>query len=74
MQRKLMENLISKTEAIELFKVSESTFDELVKKENINRIRVRRCTYFDRDSIIRLASELEHRRQIRVTTWNNGQT
>ena len=44
------------------------------EKENINRKRVRRCTYFDRDSIIRLASELEHRRQIRVTTWNNGQT
>ena len=69
-----MDNLISKTEAIELFKTSKSWFEDYVKKHNINKIRKNKCTYFERDTIIQLASELEHRRQIRVTNWKNGQT
>ena len=70
----LMENLISKTEAIELFKISKSSFDDYIKKNNINKIRKNKCTYFERDTIIQIASELEHRRQIRITTWKNGET
>lgn len=69
-----MENLISKTEAIELFKISKSSFDDYIKKNNINKIRKNKCTYFERDTIIQIASELEHRRQIRITTWKNGET
>ena len=69
-----MENLITKTEAIELFKISKSSFDDYIKKNNINKIRKNKCTYFERDTIIQIASELEHRRQIRITTWKNGET
>ena len=69
-----MENLISKSEAIGLFKISKSSFDDYIKKNNINKIRKNKCTYFERDTIIQIASELEHRRQIRITTWKNGET
>ena len=69
-----MNNLISKTEAIELFKVSKSLFDDLIKKHNLYKIKKNKCTYFERDTIIQIASELEHRRQIRITTWKNGET
>jgi hypothetical protein len=69
-----MENLISKTEAIELFKTSKSWFDDYIKKHNIYKIRKNKCTYFERDTIITIASELEYRRQIRVSEWVNGQT
>ena len=69
-----MDNLISKSEAIGLFKTSKSWFEDYVKKHNIHKIRKNKCTYFERDTIIQIASELEHRRQIRVTTWENGQT
>lgn len=69
-----MENLISKTEAIELFKVSKSLFDDLIKKHNLYKIKKNKCTYFERDTIINMASELEYRRQIRITKLENGQT
>lgn len=69
-----MENLISKSEAIGLFKTSKSWFEDYVKKHNIHKIRKNKCTYFERDTIIQIASELEHRRQIRITTWKNGET
>lgn len=69
-----MENLISKTEAIELFKVSKSLFDDLIKKHNLYKIKKNKCTYFERDTIINMASELEYRRQNRITNWKNGQT
>ena len=69
-----MDNLISKSEAIGLFKTSKSWFEDYIKKHNIYKIRKNKCTYFERDTIIQLASELEHRRQIRVTNWKNGQT
>jgi hypothetical protein len=70
----LMENLISKTEAIQLFKTSKSWFEDYVKKHNIPKIKKFNSTYYERDTIIQIASELEHRRQIRVTTWKSGQT
>ena len=69
-----MENLITKTEAVELFKISKSSFDDYIKKNNIYKIKKNKCTYFERDTIIQIASELEHRRQIRITTWKNGET
>ena len=66
-----MDNLISKTEAIELFKVSKSLFDDLIKKHNLYKIKKNKCTYFERDTIINMASELEYRRQNRITNWKN---
>lgn len=69
-----MDKLISKTEAIELFKVSKWLFDDLIKKHNLYKIKKNKCTYFERDTIINMASELEYRRQNRITNWKNGQT
>lgn len=69
-----MENLISKTESISLFKVSKSHFEDMIKKYNIPKIKKDKYTYYQRDMIIKIASELEYRRQIRITKWENGQT
>lgn len=64
-----MRELVSKNEAIGLFKVSKSLFEDMIKKYNIERICVKRGVFYEKEVIELIAKELEHRRNIRIKEW-----
>lgn len=64
-----MRELISKDEAILLFKVSKSLFEEMIKRYNVERVCVRKKVFYEKDTIEIIAKELEYRRNVRVEEW-----